>query len=106
MDFTLDYPAMFLVTYADNRELRNKWLSLLPKAFKTTNLTIRKMYLKLLNCDLIGQVLGYATHAHFVLEERMAENPESKKHSLPTNAKAKPAAMKEFARLSLKTRRN
>jgi peptidyl-dipeptidase Dcp len=25
-----------------------------------------------------AQVLGYATHAHFVLEERMAENPEKK----------------------------
>jgi Zn-dependent oligopeptidase len=32
------------------------------------------MYLKLLNCVLI--TLGYATHAHFVLEERMAESPE------------------------------
>jgi peptidyl-dipeptidase Dcp len=85
MDFTLDYPAMFpLLPMLTTVNSGNKWLSLLPKAFKTTNLTIRKMYLKLPNCDLIGQVLGYATHAHFVLEERMAENPESKKHSLPT----------------------
>jgi Zn-dependent oligopeptidase len=33
------------------------------------------MYLKLLNCVLI-EPTGYATHAHFVLEERMAESPE------------------------------
>jgi peptidyl-dipeptidase Dcp len=53
------------------------------------------MYLKLPNCDLIGQVLGYATHAHFVLEERMAENPEKVKNiRYRPNAKAKPAAMK------------
>jgi peptidyl-dipeptidase Dcp len=66
---------MFFVTYADNRELRKQMaIALAPKAFKTTNLTIRKM-LKLPNCDLIAQVLLIA---HFVLEERMAENPESK----------------------------
>jgi Zn-dependent oligopeptidase len=34
------------------------------------------MYLKLLNCVLIEPNFGYATHAHFVLEERMAESPE------------------------------
>ena len=48
-----------------------------------------------------AQVLGYATHAHFVLEERMAESPEKvKTFSNDLLEKAKPAALKEFAQLT------
>ncbi|MCB0444585.1 MAG: M3 family metallopeptidase, partial [Gelidibacter sp.] len=46
------------------------------------------------------QLLGYKTHAHFVLEERMAKTPE--KVETFTNElldKAKPAAEREFAKL-------
>jgi peptidyl-dipeptidase Dcp len=71
-----DYPLMFVVMYADNRELARRWLSLWPKVFKTMNWTTNKMYLKL-NCVLI-ELLGYTNHADFVLEERMAESPEVK----------------------------
>jgi peptidyl-dipeptidase Dcp len=56
-----------------------------------------------------AQVLGYATHAHFVLEERMAENPEKVKNiRYRPNAKAKPAAMKvcRVNGFRFKTRRN
>jgi peptidyl-dipeptidase Dcp len=48
-----------------------------------------------------AQLLGYATHAHFVLEDRMAESPEKvKTFSKDLLAKAKPAAEKEFADLT------
>jgi hypothetical protein len=82
---------MFFVTYADNRELRKQMaIALAPKAFKTTNLTIRKM-LKLPNCDLIAQVLLIMPTLFL-----KSEWPRTLKvkHSLPTNAKAKPAAMR------------
>mgnify|MGYP003617422000 CR=1 FL=1 len=48
-----------------------------------------------------ANLLGYKTHAHFVLEERMAESPE-KVFSFLNDllAKAKPAAQKEFAELT------
>jgi Zn-dependent oligopeptidase len=55
------------------------------------------MYLKLLNCVLIEPNFGYATHAHFVLEERMAESPEKvNTFSKDLLEKAKPAALKRI----------
>jgi peptidyl-dipeptidase Dcp len=41
----------------------------------------------------------YTTHAHFVLEERMAESPEKCYRSSQFITKAKPAAQKEFVDL-------
>jgi peptidyl-dipeptidase Dcp len=46
-------------------------------------------------------LLGYTSHSHFVLEERMAQNPEKVKSFLnDLLEKAKPAAQKEFAELT------
>lgn len=76
---TLDYPSYVpFMTYATNRELR-KALSLAfsSKGFKgdeLDNQEIVKEIVKLRNER--AQLLGYDTHAHFVLEERMAESPE------------------------------
>ena len=102
--FTLDYPSYVpFVTYADNRELRKKMaIAFGAKGFQNNEFDNQEIVLKIakLRFDR-AQVLGYASHAHFVLEERMSESPEKvKKFSNDLLEKAKPAASKEFAQLS------
>lgn len=102
--FTLDYPSYVpFVTYADNRELRKKMaIAFGAKGFQNNEFDNQEIVLKIaqLRFDR-AQVLGYATHAHFVLEERMAESPE-KVLTFENNLleKAKPAALREFAQLT------
>jgi len=76
---TLDYPSYVpFMTYAENRELRKELsIAFSSKAFKgdeNDNQEIVKNIVKLRNQR--AQLLGYETHAHFVLEERMAETPQ------------------------------
>ena len=102
--FTLDYPSYVpFVTYANNRELRKKMaIAFGAKGFQKNEFDNQEIVLKIakLRFDR-AQVLGYATHAHFVLEERMAESPEKvKTFSNDLLEKAKPAAFKEFAQLT------
>ena len=102
--FTLDYPSYVpFVTYANNRELRKKMaIAFGAKGFQKNEFDNQEIVLKIakLRFDR-AQVLGYATHAHFVLEERMAESPEKvKTFSNDLLEKAKPAALKEFAQLT------
>ncbi|RTZ02298.1 M3 family peptidase [Flavobacterium bomense] len=102
--FTLDYPSYVpFVTYADNRELRMEMaIAFGAKGFQNNEFDNQEIVLKIakLRFDR-AQVLGYATHAHFVLEERMAESPEKvKTFSNDLLEKAKPAALKEFAQLT------
>ena len=77
--FTLDYPSYIpFMTYADNRELRKKLaIAAGKKAFKGDALDNQDNVLQItkLRFDR-AQLLGYKTHAHFVLEERMAKTPE------------------------------
>lgn len=102
--FTLDFPSyMPLITYADNRELRKELaLAFGKKAFQDNahnNTEILKKIVALRHER--AQLLGYESHAHFVLEERMAQHPETVKTFLKDLlAKAKPAAEREFAQLS------
>ncbi|MDD2820872.1 MAG: M3 family metallopeptidase, partial [Flavobacterium sp.] len=102
--FTLDYPSYVpFVTYADNRELRKKMaIAFGAKGFQNNEFDNQEIVLKIakLRFDR-AQVLGYASHAHFVLEERMAESPEKvKTFSTDLLEKAKPAALKEFTQLT------
>lgn len=100
---TLDYPSYIpFMKYAKNRELR-KELSLAfgSKSFKGDELDNQENVLKITKLrQERANLLGYTTHAHFVLEERMAENPE-KVHSFLNELleKAKPAAEREFKQL-------
>lgn len=101
--FTLAYPSYIpFMTYADNRELR-KELSLAfgSKAFHNDKLDNQEHVLQIVNLRYQrAQLLGYDSHAHFVLEERMAETPEKVTSFLDELLqKAKPAAEKEFAEL-------
>lgn len=102
--FTLDFPSyMPVVTYADNRALRREIaLAYGKKAFQNNpyNNTQNIQKIVALRHER-AQLLGYASHAHFVLEERMAQNPERVKNFLEDLLqKAKPAAEREFAQLS------
>ncbi len=100
---TLDYPSYIpFMKYARNRALR-KELSMAfgSKAFKGDEHDNQEIVLKIAKLRYErANLLGYATHAHFVLEERMAETPE-KVHSFLNEllVKAKPAAVREFNQL-------
>ncbi|TRX35542.1 M3 family metallopeptidase [Flavobacterium sp. ZT3R18] len=102
--FTLDHPSYIpFVTYADNRELRKKMaIAFGARCFQNNEFDNQEIVLKIAKLRFErANLLGYKTHAHFVLEERMAESPE-KVLSFSTDllAKAKPAAQKEFDQLS------
>jgi Zn-dependent oligopeptidase len=101
---TLDYPSYIpFMKYAENRELR-KELSLAfgARAFQKNKNNNEENVLKIANLrHQRAQLLGYKTHAHFVLEERMAETPEKVTSFLnELLEKAKPAAQKEFEELA------
>ncbi|WP_372753408.1 M3 family metallopeptidase [Mariniflexile sp.] len=101
--FTLDYPSYIpFVTYSNNRELRKKLtLASGRKGFNNDDLDNQEIVLKIarLRCER-ANLLGYKTHAHFVLEERMAKTPESVlAFSNELLEKAKPAAEREFKNL-------
>ncbi len=101
--FTLDYPSYVpFVTYANNRELRKKMsIAYGARAFKNDAFDNQEIVLKIVNLrHQRAQLLGYPSHAHFVLEERMAKSPENVVEFLnQLLEKAKPAAEKEFYEL-------
>lgn len=101
--FTLQYPSYVpFMTYAENRVLREK----LAKAYSkrgyqgndNDNRDIVKDFARLRYER--ANLLGYATHADFVLEQRMASNPSTVSNFLGDLLKhAKPAADKEMKEL-------
>ena len=101
--FTLDHPSYIpFLTYADNRELRKKLaIAAGKKGFQDNEFNNEKVVLDIVNLrNERANLLGYKTHAHFVLEERMAETPETViEFSNNLLEKAKPAALKEFTNL-------
>jgi peptidyl-dipeptidase Dcp len=100
---TLDYPSYIpFMKYAKNRELR-KELSLAfgSKGFHNDELDNQENVIRIVNLrHERANLLGYDTHADFVLEERMAETPKKVLDFLhELLEKAKPAAEREFAEL-------
>lgn len=76
---TLDYPSYVpFMTYATKRELRRELsLAFGSKAFKNDDLDNQQVVKDIVNLrHQRAQLLGYDTHAHFILEERMAESPQ------------------------------
>ncbi len=102
--FTLDHPSYVpFMTYANNRELRKEMaLSFGSKGFHNDDLDNQQIILQIVKLrHRRAQLLGYETHAHFVLEERMAESPEKVQTFLnELLLKAKPAAERELKELS------
>ena len=102
--FTLDYPSYIpFLTYADHRELRKELaIAAGKKAFQNNEFDNQENVKNIVRLrHERANLLGYASHAHFVLEERMAQNPDKVISFLnDLLEKAKPAAEREFAELS------
>ncbi len=100
--FSLDAPVIVpVLTYAKNRELRKKiFMGTSSKAYndKYDNQENLKEILTLRTQR--AKLLGFNTHADYVLEERMAMSPKKVQDFLEELfVKAKPHAEKEFKKL-------
>ena len=101
--FSLDYPSYIpFVTYSQRRDLREKMSRAFgARANQDNENNNREIVLRIANLrHQRAQLLGYDSHADFVLEERMAEKPEKVEAFLQDLLiKAKPAALKDFKKL-------
>ena len=97
--FTLDYPSYIpVMTYAKTRELRKTlFMAFNTKSSKGDELDNQEIILKLLQLrDQRAKLLGFGSHADFVLEERMAKSPSTVMEFLNSLLeKAKPKAEAE-----------
>ena len=101
---TLDYPSYVpFMKYASNRELRKKLsIAFGSKGFNDNEYNNEELIKEIVSLRYNrAQLLGYETHAHFTLAERMAETPSNVfDFSNDLKTKATPAAKKEFKELS------
>jgi len=97
---SLDYPSYVpFMTYSENRNLREKLSNAFgARGFQNNKNDNQKTVLEIVNLrHERANLLGYKSHADFVLEERMAENPGRVKNFLEELlVKAKPAAVREL----------
>ena len=102
--FTLDYPSYIpFMTYSENRSLRKRLaIAFGAKGFQNNENNNENIVLEIVKLrQQRANLLGYKSHAHFVLEERMAQNPETVSSFLNELLdKASPAAKDEFDQLS------
>ncbi|MFK7899269.1 MAG: M3 family metallopeptidase [Cyclobacteriaceae bacterium] len=102
--FTLQYPSYIpFMMYAENRELRKElFMAFGSKAFKGDENDNQTIVKELANLRLErANLLGYDTHADFVLEQRMAEKPAKVVSFLDDILeKAKPFGEKEIKELT------
>lgn len=78
--FTLSNPSVMpFLQYADNRHLRKQiWEAYKNRCGNGNAQDNNKVLVKIANLRLQrANLLGYPTHAHYVLEEAMAENPDN-----------------------------
>ena len=101
--FTLDYPSYVpFVTYAENRELRKEiCLAYGRRGFQDNSNNNTTIILKLIKLrKKRAELLGYQSHAAFVLEERMATSEENVQSFLEELfLKAYPAAESEWKKM-------
>ncbi len=102
--FTLDFPSYLpFVTYVDNRELRKEIaIAAGKKSFQDNEFDNKENVKRIVELrHNRANLLSYESHSHFVLEERMAQDPEKVQSFLnDLLEKAKPAAQNEFAQLT------
>ncbi len=100
---SLDYPSYVpFMTYAAGRNLREKLSNAFgARGFQNNENDNQKTVLEIVKLrHERANLLGYKTHASFVLEERMAENPgKVKKFLEELLIKAKPAALNELTQI-------
>lgn len=100
---TLHYPSYLpFMKYAENRQLREKLaIAFGSKAFHGDKFDNQENIVAIARLrHQRANLLGYKTHADFVLEERMAKSPKKVEDFLKDLLeKAKPAAKKEFEQL-------
>ncbi len=98
--FTLDFPSyQAIMTYSELRGLREKMAKAFGRrGFQKNNNNNEQIVLDITRLRYErAQLLGYKTHADFILEERMAENPTTVQNFLnELFEKALPAAKNEF----------
>ncbi|ODS83338.1 MAG: peptidase M3 [Cytophagaceae bacterium SCN 52-12] len=78
--FTLSNPSVMpFLQFADNRELRKKiWEAYKDRGDNGNDKDNKSILVKIANLRLEkAKLLGYPTHAAYVLEDAMAENPEN-----------------------------
>jgi len=78
--FTLSKPSMLpFLQYSDRRELREQiYKAYLHKGDNNDELDNKNIINRVVNLRLEkANLMGYDTHAHFVLEERMAKSPDN-----------------------------
>ncbi|MBT8235801.1 MAG: M3 family metallopeptidase [Bacteroidia bacterium] len=101
--FTLDYPSfMPFMKYAKNREIRREfYLAYGSRGFHNDDKDNQEIVLEIARLRHERAILlGYESHAAFVLEERMAESPKNVLKFLDELLeKALPAAKKELTEL-------
>jgi len=102
--FTLHYPSYVpFMKYAENRALRKKMaLAYGARAYQNNDFNNSQNVLEIVKLRKErAKLLGYNTHADFVLEERMAKNPKTVTQFLDDlYTPAYPAAQKEFKELA------
>jgi peptidyl-dipeptidase Dcp len=102
--FTLDYPSYVpFMTYADNRELRQKMaLAYGSRGFQGNKHDNQSIVLDIVKLrHQRARLLGYDSHAQFVLEERMAKSPVQVQSFLnDLLEKTRSAALGEFEELT------
>ena len=101
--FTLDYPSYVpFITYADDRELRKEMsLAFGKKGFQNNENNNETVILKLVRLKKDrANLLGYSSHADFVLKERMAQSaPQVNQFLDDLYQNALPFAKKEWEQL-------
>ena len=101
--FTLHYPSYVpFMKYASNRELRKEMsLAYGSRCYKNNEYNNEENVLKIVSLRYKrAKLLGYKTHSDYVLEERMAKDPDTVYNFLnDLLEKAKPVAIKQFKEL-------
>ena len=102
--FTLHFPSYIpFMTYAENRELRRQmYLAYASRGCKNNTDNNERVVLDIIKLrHERATLLGFRTHADFVLQERMAETPQKVQHFLQDLlVHAKPVAKAELQELA------